>query len=257
MTIPHTTVGAGPHRVMTLHGWFGSARGWGSLPDHLDRERFTYAFFDYRGYGLRRDVGGEFTTAEIAADAVQLAGDLGWDRFSVVGHSMGGKAALRLLVDAPGRVDRIVAVTPVPPSGVPFDSDTERLFQGAAQSADNRRTIIDVTSGSRLTRVWLDQMVAASERESAPGPFAAYLRDWAGHDFADQVKGDPTPTRVIVGEHDPSLTEAVMRQTYLSWLPAAAVEVMANAGHYPMFETPVALATSIESFLAGSPGPAT
>jgi pimeloyl-ACP methyl ester carboxylesterase len=40
-----------------------------------------------------------------------------------------------------------------------------------------------------------------------------------------------------------------MRQTWLTYFPGAGLEVLANAGHYPMFETPVALATSIERFL--------
>jgi pimeloyl-ACP methyl ester carboxylesterase len=57
------------------------------------------------------------------------------------------------------------------------------------------------------------------------------------------------PVKVIVGAHDGALTADVMTATYLAWYPNASLEVMANAGHYPMNETPVALATSIEAFL--------
>jgi hypothetical protein len=41
----------------------------------------------------------------------------------------------------------------------------------------------------------------------------------------------------------------VMEHTWLQFYPAAELEVMPNAGHYPMFETPAALAASIEEFL--------
>jgi pimeloyl-ACP methyl ester carboxylesterase len=54
---------------------------------------------------------------------------------------------------------------------------------------------------------------------------------------------------VIVGENDPALGEAAMKGTFMEWYPNAELEVFGNAGHYPMFETPVALATSVERFL--------
>jgi pimeloyl-ACP methyl ester carboxylesterase len=49
--------------------------------------------------------------------------------------------------------------------------------------------------------------------------------------------------------HDPALSAQVMEQAYLVLLPNAELEVPANAGHSPMFETPVALATAMEEFL--------
>ena len=50
-------VGSGEHRVIALHGWFGSARGWGSrCPDYLNGDDCTWAFMDLRGYGSRKDV---------------------------------------------------------------------------------------------------------------------------------------------------------------------------------------------------------
>ncbi len=41
----------------------------------------------------------------------------------------------------------------------------------------------------------------------------------------------------------------VMEQTWLRFYPGAELEVLSNAGHYPMYETPAALAASIEEFL--------
>ena len=52
-----------------------------------------------------------------------------------------------------------------------------------------------------------------------------------------------------MGEHDPALSAQVMEQTWLAFYPNAELEVLANAGHYPMLETPAALAASIEEFL--------
>jgi pimeloyl-ACP methyl ester carboxylesterase len=244
------TLGSGDHHVLGIHGWFGSARGWGSLPDYLDGSAYTYVFFDLRGYGDRKQAGGEFTMAEAAADALALADELGWDRFSVVGHSMGGKIAHQVLLQAPDRVRKLVGVNPVPAAQVPMDEQGWALFSGAAANPGNRAAIIDFTTGSKLTRTFIDLVVRHSLENSRPQAFAAYLTSWAKTDFSDEAgKDTSTPVKVIVGETDPALSAEAMEQTWLVYFPGAELEVMSNAGHYPMFETPAALATSIEEFL--------
>src|ERR1035438_4441144 len=251
MAISPRTVGSGYHHVLALHGWFGSARGWGSLPDYLDGSAFTYVFMDLRGYGERRQVSGDFTMAEAAADALALADELGWDQFSLVGHSMGGKAIHQVLLQAPDRVRKLVGVNPVPATEVPFDEQSWALFSGAAGDAGHRAAIIDFTTGNKLSRTFIDQVVRHSLDNSSADAFGAYLRSWAKDDFSGPLKPDhSTPVKVIVGETDPALSAAVMEQTWLVFFPGAELAVLANAGHYPMFETPVALATSIEEFLA-------
>ena len=53
MSIAHRTVGSGPRTVFLTHGWFGSSDGWGTFPDYLDGDAFTWVFTDIRGYGQR------------------------------------------------------------------------------------------------------------------------------------------------------------------------------------------------------------
>jgi pimeloyl-ACP methyl ester carboxylesterase len=243
-------LGRGPTSVIALHGWFGDHSAFAPMWPYLDQSRFSYAFMDYRGYGGARMLSGQYTMEEVAADTLQLADALGWQNFVLIGHSMGGKAIQQVLVNAPCRVQKLVAITPVPASGVPFDEQGRALFAGAADNSGNRRAIIDFSTGNRLTSVWLDQMVATSLATSTRDAFAAYLEAWAKGDFHERVNGNPVPVQVIVGEHDPALSADVMRATWMQWYPNATLEVLANAGHYPMDEVPIALATTIERFLA-------
>ncbi len=80
--------------------------------------------------------------------------------------------------------------------------------------------------------------------------FAGYLPTWARADITAQVKGAELPVKVITGEYDPTQPAEFMEQTWLQVYPNSELEVMRGTGHYPMFETPVALAVTIEEFLA-------
>jgi len=246
----YVSVGSGDRHVLAVHGWFGSSRGWGSLPEFLDGSAYTYVFMDLRGHGDRKQVAGEFTMEEAAADAIALAGELGWDRFSVIGHSMGGKVAHQVLLQAPDRVDKLIGLSPVPATQVPFDEQGWALFSGAAANAGNRAAIIDFTTGNKLTKTFIDHVVRHSLENSTEAAFGAYLQAWAKSDFSAQAKPDTgTPVKVIVGVNDPALSAEVMEQTWLVFFPDAELTILPDAGHYPMFEAPVSLATSIEEFL--------
>lgn len=250
MANAHHRIGKGEHPVIALNGWFGHAGDWGPMSEYIDTDAYSWAFMDQRGYGQMKHAQGPFSIEQIAQDALDLADTLGWSRFSLVGHSMGGSAIQKVLALAPERVRALVGITPVPASGVPFDDDGWAFFSAAAQDAATRRAIIDLTTGNRLSQKWLDGMVATSLANSTEQAFSDYLAAWAKTDFLTEVQGKPTPVLVIPGEHDPALGPSTMAQSWLKHYPNIQMETMANAGHYPMYETPVALITTIERFLA-------
>lgn len=232
-----------------LHGWFGDGHAFAPIESALTGGEFTYAFIDYRGYGGMKDVRGDYTIDEIAADVLELVDALGFAQFSLIGHSMGAKAAERVLTRAPTRVRKLVGIAPVPASSVPFDEQGWALFSGAADNPANRYAIIDFTTGNRLPRAWIERMVAYSLAHSMRDAFAAYLTAWAKTDFSADVKGRLHPVKALVGINDFAITADVVKATYLQWYPNAELEIIPNAGHYPMEETPIALAMSIENFL--------
>lgn len=241
-------VGHGEHPVIALHGWFGDARSFGPMEPWLSRDMFSYVFMDYRGYGARREIVGAYTIDEIATDTLSLADELGFDRFSLVGHSMGGMVLEKVAILAPDRIRRLVAIAPVPATGMRYDASTRDVLDRACGDASLRRAIIDRSTGGRLPASWLDWKVAYSLSTSTPEAFAAYLRAWADTDVSAQVV-DRHRMKLLVGEHDPVFDHALMMRTYLRLHPQASCEVLRNAGHYPMNETPLALVSAIEAFL--------
>jgi pimeloyl-ACP methyl ester carboxylesterase len=249
MAIGHKIYGSGSSVVIVLHGWFGDHTVFEPVFPFLDTDTFTYVFLDYRGYGLSRNIAGTHTMQEIADDTVELANELGWEQFHVIGHSMGGMALMRIATDHPQRVKSGVALTPVPPSGVPLDEDGEALFGGAAENDENRRMILDFTTGCRLSGHWLDLRVRRSRETTTVEAYADYLVAWTQTNFAEESKGLELPLLVCPGEYDGALTADVMKQTYLEWYPNAELEILPNSGHYPMQEIPVYLTTVTENFM--------
>ena len=242
-------VGHGPRKVIAMSGWFGSSADWSAMIPALDTGTFTYVFFDYRGYGRAIESEGEHSFDEAARDVLALADELGWERFSLVGHSMGGMAMQRVLLAASARIERMAGVAAVPACGSRMDDKRLAIFSSAIDDLDARAAIIGFSTGNRLSKAWCAHLARESARTSSRDAFAAYLPHWATGDLSASVAGNPVPVKLFVGEHDPAITAELTRRTWLAWYPNATLETLRNAGHYPMYEVPVALATALENWL--------
>lgn len=247
--LPHALHGAGPHKVIAVHGWFADRSAFDPILPDLDRQAFQYALVDLRGYGEAKGATGAYTTGEGAADVLALADRLGWQHFSLIGHSMGGSVVQRVLAAAPHRVRRLVGVSPVPASGLPLPPAQWELFSHAAHSPENRRTIIDLTTGGQRPAAWLDRMVRRSLERSDPKAFRAWLDSWAGEGFAAEVEGSTVPALAVTGALDPALNAELTRQTWLQWYTDSRLVELPAAGHYAMDETPLELIRAVEDFL--------
>jgi pimeloyl-ACP methyl ester carboxylesterase len=245
----YDTFGDGPRKVIALHGWFGDEKTFAPMYRALDPNACAWIVPAYRGYGASRHVTGAYNVEEIAGDVLALADHLELDRFSLVGHSMGGMAIQRVLANAPDRVEKLVAITPVPASGVPFDEGTRAMFRSAVSNPEAARGIVAFSVGNRLSKRFVDEIALNPKKVALDAAFSSYLESWSNTDFHEEIAGKTLPVKVIVGEFDGALTPDVMKATYLACYPNAELEVMTNAGHYPMDETPIALATSVEDFL--------
>ena len=102
------TAGAAGAPLLIAHGLFGSARNWGVIQKRL-ADAFRVTAVDMRNHGesLRAATQSYADMAGDLADVIDGSSH-------VVGHSMGGKAAMVLALQHPGKVDRLIVADIAP-----------------------------------------------------------------------------------------------------------------------------------------------
>ncbi|MGZ3651312.1 MAG: alpha/beta fold hydrolase [Bdellovibrionota bacterium] len=80
--------------VVLLHGLMGFAANWGKVWPELHANR-PVLVLDQRGHGRSPKPQTGYSPTDYAGDLAALLDFLQWDRVHIVGHSMGGRVALR------------------------------------------------------------------------------------------------------------------------------------------------------------------
>jgi pimeloyl-ACP methyl ester carboxylesterase len=255
-TLGHTVFGQGWEKVLVFHDWMGDAANFEPMVPYLDPVTYTYAFADLRGYGLSRHLAGRYTVDEVSADGFHLADALGWDRFHVVGHSMTGMVVQHMAVadwaSGAQRLKSVVAITPVSADGYPADAATKQFLWSLIGHRGLSEQGFALLTGQRLSSAWVRAKANRHSQTASPRALEGYYRMWLETDFSAEVRRAQvaTPLLVIGGRQDlPGFQEEHLRRTFGTWYPDVAFSFITDAGHYPMQETPVYLATLVERFL--------
>ncbi len=99
--------------VVLLHGLFGSARNLAGLQKSLAASGKRVIALDLRNHGDSPH-GADTSYAAMAGDVVETLAELGALPCRLLGHSMGGKVAMRLAFALPERIERLIVADIAP-----------------------------------------------------------------------------------------------------------------------------------------------
>lgn len=97
-------------RVLALHGWLDNAASFLPLAAHLHGIDLVAIDLPGHGRSAHLGAGGEYSFAGSIACVLDAADALGWERFRLLGHSMGGAIASLVAAGCPQRIERLVVI---------------------------------------------------------------------------------------------------------------------------------------------------
>jgi len=240
--------------VLLLHGGLMSSDSFAPAMPTFTTGRQVIAV-DLQGHG-RTTLGNRPIRCEAIADDIDtLLGQLGRTQVDVLGYSFGGCVALRLAIQHPERVRRLVLVSTVfADDGWYADMRVQQKQVGAAMAPMMAQTPIGTT-----------YKAIAPKPEDFPrllDRLGDYMRK--SYNWADDVKKLQGPTMLVYGDSDMFRPEHIVQFYQMlggglkdaGWMrehqSKNRLAILPDLTHYDMLMSP-ALATTVRPFLDGTP----
>jgi pimeloyl-ACP methyl ester carboxylesterase len=239
-----------------LHG--GSAHAhWfdGVAPAFADRHHVVS--LDQRGHGESQwPAEPAYATADFVGDLVGAMGALGWERMTLVGHSMGGHNAMSFAARHPGRLSALAIVDSRP--SLPSDR-LDRMHRRGHRGPRRHETLDAAIHSFRLLPRETVADPAVLDHLAREGIVERQGRFMYRFDPAANGQRRPTdnwplleriaaPTLLVRAEHSPVLTRE-MAQDMMKRIPDVRLEEIPGAYHHLTLDAPGAFTGVLEAFL--------
>ncbi|MEO1239447.1 MAG: alpha/beta fold hydrolase [Pseudomonadota bacterium] len=239
------TYGESGPELLIAHGLFGSSRNWGSIAKHFGQTR-RVSVPDMRNHG-QSPWFDTHTYADMAGDLSPFAGG------DVIGHSMGGKAAMALALTEPDRVERLIVADMAPVvyghSHAQFIDAMMALDLSDVRTRGHADRALAQAIPDRGVRVFLLQALDVKAKRWTLN-LEVLLRQM------DQIIGWPKIDAVFEGPTlflSGGLSDYVLpehRDQIRALFPAAKFAAIPGAGHWLHAERPAEFIAAVDAFLA-------
>lgn len=260
--VAYQEAGEGP-TVILIHGGGPGAYGYSNYRKNLIplAERGNHVvIIDLPGYGqsdYRTSEGGLF--APMAEATLELIDHLGIDKASLVGNSLGGGTSLRLALDHPTRVDKMILMGPGGslPATATFPSEglTRMLtfYDGEGPTIDKLNKVIDllVYDRSSITPELVEERfrTATLPNTMANPPLRGQGYNPKNDLWREDIDKLDHKTLLVWGQDDKVLP-LDMAFILLKRIPNADLHVFSKCGHWAQWERAAEFNELVGNFLA-------
>lgn len=247
--------GQGPPLVI-LHGVFGSGENWLTVSKQF-MPHFEVYLIDQRNHG-RSPHSDSFSYDLLVRDLLDFSDAEGWNTFYLIGHSMGGKVAMKFAARYPHRLSRLVVVDIAPRYYAPHHQEVLAALRAVDLPHTKSRQEAELAMIPFLPEADTRQFLLKNLYRTEEGHFAWRInldvleREIPNIGEALQA-GAPieVPTLFVRGERSTYISDQDEKDIHVLF-SQAKVEMVANAGHWVQAEQPQVFAELVLRFLLNS-----
>lgn len=193
--------------ILLINGLGGDTRSWGAVISALKSSR-TIVNFDMSCAGRSDKEIPSFTVSDVADDAAALMRDLGFEKFDIAGHSMGGMVAIELALRYPEMAKTIYLISTAPSLAGPFSmpASTMELFERTEISPSLLTEVFNTIFGSKYkSRISAQEFIDFRLGDKLAQPIDAYLKQLAAcksFDRISEIEKIRAQTVIVTGSAD-------------------------------------------------------
>ena len=251
MKLNYKTFGTGEPLII-MHGLMGMLDNW-QAPARLLEDDFQCILVDMRNHGHSPN-SPDHNYSVMVDDIIELLDDLGLDRAIILGHSMGGKVAIKLAQDQPKRVSKLI-VADIGPKFYPVHhQDVVDALRAVPVEKIERRTEAETYMQKYLSEPSVRQFLMKSLYRSGRGSFGwrfnldSIERNIEKVGEALEEMDFDGETLFIRGEKSDYILDQDWSDIKLLF-PNAYLVTIDNAGHWLHAEKPKEFVRAIKNFL--------
>ena len=263
-SVSYIEAGEGPV-LLLVHGIAGTCENWGEVIEPLAHHHTVIAP-DFPGHGASEAGSGDYSIGALASGLRDLLLALGYERATVVGHSLGGGVAMQLAYQFPEMIERLVLV-----SSGGLGPEVSPVLRAAALPGADLFISVTAGAGQKVGSVVGRGLAAIGLRPSAdvaeiarsyasledPGRRAAFLdtlravvgtRGQRVHAGDRLYLAEAVPVLIVWGARD-SIIPVRHGEDAVRAIPGSRLEVFEDVGHLPQLEAPGRFLAVLERFL--------
>lgn len=243
--------------IVLLHGFLSSSFCFRMLVPHLTKD-FHIISVDLPPFGYSdKTKKFHYSYKNMASTVLRLLKELGVQRFSVAGHSMGGQIALNMMLQAPEKIEKGILLASSGyyarakrhhrlASYLPFFPVFVKHFLGKTGVIGNLKSVVhnQALIDESMIRGYAEQF----EDERIFSALALLLRHREGDLSEETLRQIQTPCLLIWGDHDKIVPVAIGKKLAQD-LPYARLVILKETGHLVPEEKPKEVYEEIRSFL--------